>query len=531
MRQVLFVNGDVRTMDPRRPRAAAVCVRGNTITAVGTSRDVLSWKERGDRVIDLRGRPVVPGFIDAHAHVLSYALTRRRLRLDHMGKDMVLKGVSDAARRQPRGSWILGRGWNHHLWAPEVLPHRRELDLVAPDHNVALVSHDGHTIWANTRAIEAAGIDRIRREPNGGRIARDGDGTPSGILFEHAIDLMLARIPPPTERVRRQAISEVVPLAQSLGVTSLHVIEDHDSLSTLAEMWADGELPLRVAFFVPVEGWKTTARNGIRSGFGGDRFRICGVKIYADGTLSSRTAAMLEPFSDGKDRGMLLVSAREMREVVRDVNAAGLSVMVHAIGDRAVHVTLDAFQGALRHAQRWDLRNRVEHAEMIAEADIARFQRLGVIASMQPNQLDADISPAERMWGKERCARAFPFRSLWESGAILAFGSDIPVEDLPPLPGIYAAVSRTRMDGTPAGGWNRDEALTVEEAIWAYTMGGAYASHEEDRKGSITPGKLADLVVLSQDIFRGSPRRILEAKVDLTVFDGQIVYEREGATA
>ncbi len=526
MKQLLFVNGDVHTMDPRRPRVEAACVRGNTITAVGTSRDVLSWKERGDRVIDLRGRPLLPGFIDAHAHILSYALGRRRLRLERMGKDMVLKGVQDAARRQPRGSWILGRGWNHHLWAPKVLPHRRELDRIAPEHHVSLVSHDGHAIWANTRAIEAAGVDRMRKDPPGGQIVRDEDGSPSGVLFEHAIELMLARIPPPTARGRREAVASIVPLAHSLGVTSLHVIEDHDSLSTLAEMWADGELPLRVTFYVPVEGWKTTARNKIRSGFGGEEFRIGGVKIYADGTLSSRTAAMLEPFSDGRDRGMLLVPAKEMREVVRDVNAAGLAVMVHAIGDRAVRATLDAYQGALKHAQRWDLRNRVEHAEVISTEDIPRFQGLGVIASMQPNQIFADISPAERLWGRKRCERAFPLRSLWQSGAIVAFGSDCPVEDLPPLPSIYAAVSRTRMDGTPAGGWNREEALTVEEAVWAYTMGGAYASHEEDRKGSITPGKLADLVVLSQDIFRGSPRRILEAKVDLTLFNGQVVYGR-----
>lgn len=526
MRQLLLVDGDVRTMDPRRPRMQAVAVRGSTIVAVGTTREVLSWRERGDVVVRLRGRTVVPGLNDAHAHLLSYALGRRRLRLERMGKDMVLKGIQDAARHQPRGTWILGRGWNHNLWAPKVLPDRHDLDRVAPGHPVSLVSHDGHAIWANTRAIEAAGIDRVRKDPPKGRIVRDVHGAPTGILLEHAIELMSARIPPPTAAVRRQAISELLPLLHAHGITSVQVIEADDSLTTLLDLAEDGRLPLRVAFFVPVETWRKTARHGMRTKLPEDRFRVGGVKVFADGTLSSQTAAMVAPFEGTSDRGMLLLSERELKRVTREVNRAGLSVLVHAIGDRAVRATLDAFAAALPDAQRWDLRNRVEHAEVISPADVKRFQRLGVIASVQPNQIFADISTAEKLWGQKRCARAFPLRSLWQAEAIVAFGSDCPVEDVAPLPGIYAAVARTRMDGTPHGGWHPEEALTVEEAIWAYTMGSAYASHEEDRKGSITPGKVADLVVLSNDMFTGSPRRILEAQVDMTIFDGEVVFER-----
>ncbi len=526
MKQLLLVDGDVRTMDPRRPRMEAVAVRGSTIVAVGTTREVLSWKERGDVVVKLRGRTVIPGINDAHAHILGYALGRKRLRLDRMGKDMVLRGVSDAARHQPRGTWILGRGWNHNLWAPKVLPDRHDLDRVAPGHPVSLVSHDGHAIWANTRALETAAVDRMRKDPPNGRIVRDAAGAPTGVLFEHAIELMSGRIPAPTAAVRRQAISELLPLLHAHGITSAQVIEADDSLTTLLDLAEDGRLPLRVAFFVPLESWKKTTRHGRRTQLPEDRFRIGGVKVFADGTLSSQTAAMVAPYVGTRDHGMLHLPPRELARVAREVNRAGLSVMMHAIGDRAVRATLDAYAAALPDTRRWDLRNRVEHAEVIAPSDVRRFQRLGVIASMQPNQIFADISTAEKLWGPKRCARAFPFRSLWQSEAIVAFGSDCPVEDVAPLPGIYAAVARARMDGSPRGGWHPEEALTVEEAVWAYTMGGAYASHEEDRKGSITPGKVADLVVLSHDIFAGPPRRILEAKVDMTIFDGQVVYER-----
>ncbi len=551
----VFVNGNIYTMDPAHPRAQALAVREGRIVAVGDDQQVRPLAESPRQVVDLEGRTVVPGFIDSHIHFLSTALNLDRVNLDGLdSKAKAVAAVTQRVAQTPKGRWVRGYGWNHNLWDGRF-PNKADLDAVAPDHPVALTRKDYHVLWVNSRALEAAGITAETPDPPGGEIQRDSaTGQPTGILKEEACKLVYRVLPQPTAVERRAALKRAFKLAHAVGLTGIHEILGAnlfaDAFRDYVELARRGELGLRVYLFIPRERLAEAIALGLQTGFGDEWVRIGPVKAFMDGTLGSQTAHMLEPFDDAlargsgggspgemgegarasqgqpDNRGISILSVEEIRELIARASAAGLACAVHAIGDAANRKVLDAIASYQRSARRRDaprLRHRIEHAQLVHPDDIPRFGKLGVIASVQPIHATSDIEIAERYWGR-RCVTGYAYRSLLEAGAKLAFGSDAPVEPWDVLAGIHAAVTRQRADGTPPGGWYPQQRLTVSQAVHAYTLGAAYASGEESIKGSITPGKLADFVVLSRDIFQIAPEELLTTRVVGTIVAGGVRY-------
>ncbi|MGQ9593580.1 MAG: amidohydrolase [Anaerolineae bacterium] len=533
---LLLVNGIVRTLDPHVPVAEAVLIVGNRIAAVGPTEEVRLAAPPGTEVVDVGGRLVLPAFTDAHVHLVEFALSLQTVPLDDArSREEAVARVAEAARTRPPGEWILGRGWDRNLWPDPSFPHRSDLDRAAPEHPVALDSKDLHSLWVNSLALRLAGITAATPDPPGGEIVRDARGEPSGILKEKpATDLVRRVIPRPSPGQVRRLLQEATRRAWARGVTAVHVPEDVQAFRLLQGLHQEGALGLRVLMHLTEQSVDGAIRAGFQTGFGDDRLRVGGVKAFLDGALGSRTAEMLEPYlTEPENRGIAVMGDEELMDLLLAASRAGIGAVLHAIGDRANRRALDALarvreDEARRGVPRGRLRHRIEHVQLLHPDDLPRLAALDVIASVQPSHAVADMEMAERHWGPERCRLAYAYGSLWRSGARLALGSDAPVEALDPLAGIHAAVTRRRPSGsTGPEGWNPQERLTVEQAVWGFTMGGAYAAGEEDRRGSLTPGKLADLVVLSRDIFRMDPDAILETDVVATFLDGQAVYGAE----
>jgi len=524
---LILYNGKIHTMDPARPRAQAVAVAGNRIAAVGSDEEVKGLLASSEAV-DLAGRTVVPGFTDCHIHFLDYALRLRRIEL--AGATSIteaMRRVAERARAAKKGEWLLGRGWDPNLWEGTRLPTRWDLDAVAPANPVALNSKDGHTLWVNSLALGMANVTAETPDPPGGRIERDEAGQPIGILREKAKELVERIIGEPSLEEAEVALKAAFDNAYRMGLVAIHDCEGSLAFAAFQELAKRGELGLRVLMHIPASNLDAAIELGLHSGFGDEFLRLGGVKIFADGTLGSRTAAMLEPYEGEPDNlGIIVTPKEELRALVRKASRAGIGVAIHAIGDRANREVLDVLEESRRAGEGiglprgivipQGLRHRIEHVQLLHPADIPRLATLNVVASMQPIHCTSDMLMADEHWG-ERSRWAYAWRSLLDAGTHLAFGSDCPVETLDPLAGIHAAVTRRRADGYPGpGGWYPEERITVEEAVRAYTLGAAYASGEERIKGSIVPGKLADLTVLSQDIFAIEPMAILETKVVAT---------------
>ncbi|MFQ6014960.1 MAG: amidohydrolase [Anaerolineae bacterium] len=531
---LILRNGKVHTMDRGKPLAQAVAMAEGKIVAVGDDKEIekeigierLSGPETD--VIDLQGKTVIPGFTDAHVHFGDYALSLDRANLDGAKSlEEALARVEVKIEELEPGHWVQGWGWNHNDWIVPEFPTKKHLDRIAPHHPVALHRKDGHSVWVNSLALERAGISADTPDPAGGQIDRDPQtGEPTGILRERAMELVEDVIPRPTERHLQQALKEAMAKAHELGVTAVHNMEGADVFAALQALHGRGELKLRFCVSVPSDDLDEAIKLGLRTGFGDDWLRIGCVKMFADGSLGSQTALMLEPFEGQPDNlGIVVNSKEEIKDWVHRALKAGLATAIHAIGDRANREVLDVYEEELRPES--GLRCRIEHVQLLHSDDIPRFAKLGVIASMQPIHATSDMLAADKFWGK-RSKGGYAWRSLLDSGARLAFGSDCPVEPLDPLLGVHAAVTRRRADGTPPGGWYPEQRITVDEAVYGFTMGAAYASGEEASKGSITVGKVADLVVLSQDIFTVDPMEILNTRVDYTIFAGEVVYDRGG---
>ena len=539
---LILTNGRVHTMDAARPRAEAVAVTGNRILAMGRAADITPLRGPQTQVIDLGGRTLLPAFADSHVHFVKYALARQRMALSATrSAEEVATIVAQRAASTPPGHWLRGSGWDRNVWRDTTLPTKTLLDAAAPDRPVALDSKDLHSLWVNSPALAQAGITAATPDPPGGVIVRDPHtGEPTGILLERACKLVSRVYPPPTLETCAEAIRATIPLAWAAGITSIHQMGDAPdgrAFRAFQLLNQRGELGLRVLTYLPRENLDAAIAVGLRSGFGDRRLRIGGVKLFADGSLGSHTAWMLEPFQDEPhNRGVGWLEPEELQELVRQASCAGLSVAVHALGDRANREVIEAIAAARRAVQdsapsasSADLRHRIEHVQLLHPDDIPRLARYRIIASMQPTHCPADMAMADLHWGEPRCASAYAWRSLLDAGVVLAFGSDAPVESLDVLPGIHAAVTRRRADGSPGpGGWHPEQRLRVAEAVHGYTLGAAYAAGEERWRGSITPGKLADLVVLSDDIFASEPMDILAARVAITIFDGRLVYSRQG---
>jgi predicted amidohydrolase YtcJ len=526
---VLF-NGRVHTLDAWRPFASAVAVRDEHIAYMGDDATAREMLRPGGEVIDLQGRCVIPGLTDAHLHFQWYAIGLQAADAETPTLDEALARVREKAQVTPPGAWILGTGWNHNVWhlpAPDGFPTAADLDRVAPEHPVALRAKSGHALWVNSRAMQLAGITSATPDPFGGHIVRDGPSPrsqPTGILLEDAMDVIDHVRPTPTLEHLVELMRAAFPLAHRAGLTGIHCFDGPEAFAAYQLLHQRSELGLRVVKSIRREKLSHAIELGLRSGFGDDWLRVGSVKLFADGALGPQTAWMLEPFEGSTSLGIATLGEEEMAFDVRRANAAGLSCAIHAIGDRACRTVLDVYEEVGERA----LRNRIEHVQLLHPQDYDRLGRLGVIASMQPIHATSDMLISERYWG-QRSAGAYAWRTQLNARAALAFGSDCPVEKIDPLPGIHAAVTRRRADGSPGpDGWYPEQRLTVEEAVRGFTGGAAYAAGLEDRLGSITPGKLADFTVLDQDIFEIEPMEILNTRVDATVIGGKFMWRANG---
>lgn len=520
--ELLLVGGVVRTLHPAMPRTDALAVARGRVVAYGDA----AREQRGSRttVLDLRGGLALPGFVDAHIHLLWFGLGLEQVVLAEVPTfEEARRRIAARVAEAPAGSWIEGGGWNQDLWA-DVKPDRRHLDVLSTAHPMVFDRKDRHSIWVNSAALAAAGIDSATPDPPGGRIERDASGEPTGILAERAIDLVRRYQPPPDDAARDRALARAMALANRAGITAIHDVEGADARAAFGRALARDALPLRVQMMIDLDSWRQGWPADQPTNSGPSLLQTGALKIFADGALGSRTAAMLESF-DGEpgNRGVVVTPPEELRALIADAAEHDVACAIHAIGDAANRHVLDAFTATRAQWQPRGLRQRIEHVQLLHPDDLPRLAELGVVASMQPIHATADMVIADQFWG-ERARLGYAWRSVLDSGAALAFGSDCPVETLDVLQGLYAAVTRRRADGTPPGGWRPEQRLTLAEAVAAYTRGAAFAAGREHELGALAPGALADITVLDRDIFASPPEALLEASVRATIVGGRLVY-------
>lgn len=531
----IFINGSVWTGDAARPRAQALAVRGSNVLAVGTTAEVRRLAEKGTDVVDLRGRFVVPGFDDAHIHFMSGSLALDRVDLAGAGSVAeIQRRIAAYAKDHPDAPWIVGRGWGYADFAGSG-PHRKLLDAVVSDRPALMTDRDGHTGWCNSKALEAAGITHATKDPPSGIIERDESGEPTGVLKEAAKGLVGKLVPPPGPEQKYRALQKGLELAASYGLTSVQNASfDLEDLPVYERLLAEGGLKVRVYSALPMLkdiGPADLARyKELREKHRSPRFRFGAVKGLVDGVVDAKTAAMFEPYTTG-GTGLLNWTPEDLDRSVAFYDREGFQVFLHAIGDRAIHMALDAFERAAKANGTTGRRHRVEHIEVPLLADLPRFKALGVIASTQAAFAEPDKTTLENyvvLLGPERSARACSFRLFDDAGAIQAFGSDWPVFSCEVLRGIYVVGTRMTPEGTPPGGWEPQGRISAEAALRHFTRDAAYASFEEDLKGTLAPGKLADFVVLSDDVLAPPPERILKTRVLMTVMGGNDTYRAPG---
>lgn len=524
-------------MDPTLPPASSGLLRGGRVLSLspGSEGDAVWWQEGVIRAVgtaadlerrvpsrvpryDLPRTLITPGIVDGHTHFAMWAQGRHRVQL--AGAARRSEALRRVAGGTPEQGWLRGHGWDANRW--EEPPDRRSLDSVvqAP---AFLESVDIHAAWVNSAALARAGVDRDSPDPAGGRIVRDAAGEPTGLLLERAVDLVRAVLPAPDPEGLVAALRQAQADAHSLGLTGIHSMEAPDALRAFQTLERRGELRLRVLFHPPVAQLPELLRHQVRSGEGTGWLALGGVKLFLDGSLGSRTAWMLEPYEGGSDHGLPLAESGNARRVVEAAASAGISCTIHAIGDAAVRQALDLLTPLPSVA----LPHRIEHFQCVHPADLGRAAARGIVLSMQPGHLPADVLLAEERWGA-RTSRAFPFRSLMQTGAVLAFGSDVPVATPDPRQGIASAMARVAADGSFGEGWHSGERLDFESALRAYTVGNAIAAGVAGRRGRLAPGYDADLVVWSMDAAasRGDWLAVREAQVRLTVVAGEVVYHR-----
>jgi predicted amidohydrolase YtcJ len=524
------VNARVWTGNPQRPWADAIAARGDTITAVGSSAEVKKAAGEGARVIDAHGAMVTPGFNDAHVHFIDGGsrLSSVQLRDAKTPEEFISRIKAYAATVKP-GTWIMGGDWDHTPWGGE-LPRRDWIDSITPNNPVWVQRLDGHMGLANGAALRAAGVTRATRDVEGGTIVRDESGEPTGILKDNAMSLLDAAAPELTTELGDRALDTAMKYVAAQGVTSVQNMGSWSDLAIFERAKQEGRLITRLYAVVPLASWERLRDTVAARGHGDEWVRIGGLKGFVDGSLGSHTAAMLEPFTDApNDTGLLVNTAEDLYAWTSGADKAGLQVIVHAIGDRAIRLQLDIYEHVEREDGPRDRRFRIEHAQHPAASDIPRFASLNVIASMQPYHAIDDGRWADAVIGPERAKTTYAFRSFLDAKVRLAFGSDWFVAPPTPIEGIYAAVTRRTLDGKHPDGWVPEQKITVEEALHAYTSGAAYASFEEDRKGTLERGKLADFVMIDRDLTRIPPEEIRDARVLMTVVGGKVVYENGAA--
>jgi predicted amidohydrolase YtcJ len=538
---LILVHGKVWTENPKQPEVEAVAVRGNRIVALGDCATILKFAGPNTKVIELRGRRVVPGFNDAHVHFYmgGDGLTSVQLH-DASSPQELRKIMADFAQTAPKGEWILNGNWDHERWTPAALPDHELIDDVTPDNPVFVNRSDGHMCLANALAMKLAGVGKNTPDVPGGVIVRDRDGNPTGVFKDAAKGLIektqpklsMNHILGAVRAAQKYANENGVTSVQDMGVFTAQGVDTMvDVIRAYQILEGQNDLTVRVSTHIPLPDWKRFAAVGVRADFGTEKVQIGALKAFADGSLGSTTAWFFEAYTDAPNTSGIpspeLLHPDEMYERMQGADKAGLQLAVHAIGDRANRTILDMFERLEKEDGPADRRLRIEHAQHVSPVDIPRFASLKVIASVQPYHAIDDGRWADKRIGPDRVKTTYAFRSLLDAGVTLAFGSDWFVAPMVPLAGIYAATTRRTLDGKNPNGWVPDQKITVSEAVHAYTVGSAYASKEERNVGSLEPGKLADLAVLSDDIFHVDPVAIEKAKVDLTIFDGKVVFERK----
>jgi predicted amidohydrolase YtcJ len=514
--------------------AEAIAIVRDRIAFMGANNDILEWIGKETQVINAQGHTVLPGFIDSHVHFSTggFRLSGIQLR-DASSPDEFIQRITEYAQQVPQGEWICGGQWDHELWDVSSLPRKEWIDRGTPYNPVLVNRYDGHMCLANSVALKLAGITRETISPPGGSIEKDPVGELTGILKDEAINLVQRIVPELSEERLTRSIKAALLEARRYGVTGIHDAGTAD-FALYQKLYEQDELTCRVYCMLPIRNWKSLVDTGVRALFGNDWVRIGALKGFADGSLGSATAYFFEPYTDNPQNsglpGSQMLPGGNMRKITVEVDKAGLQICIHAIGDKANSMVLDMYEAALKtnSGTAEKRRFRIEHAQHLRPSDIPRFASLGIIASMQPYHLFDDGSWAEKRIGSERCKTTYPFRSLLNSGARLAFGSDWPVVPLNPLLGVHAAITRQTSDGKHPRGWIPEEKITLEQAITAYTLGSAYAEFAEKEKGSLEVRKLADIVVLDTALDSAQPESIKEARVLCTIIGGKVVYQGDG---
>jgi predicted amidohydrolase YtcJ len=527
-----IVNGRVWTGNPRQPWASGIAVAGDRILSVGSSAEIakLARASREAQVIDANGGMVTPGFIDSHVHFLTggFSLSSVQLR-DAKTPTEFISRIKAFAATVPAGTWITGGDWDHTLWGGE-LPTRDWIDSVTANNPVWINRLDGHMALANGRALDAAKVTKDTRDVEGGTIVRDASGNPTGILKDNAQSYVNRVEPAPTPALVDRALQAAMKYVAARGVTSVHNMSDFETLAAIDRAHAAGSLITRIYQVTPISQWERLRDLVARRGRGDEWLRIGGLKGFVDGSLGSHTAAMFAPFTDTpKDSGFLVETEADLYRWTSEGDKAGLQLIVHAIGDRAINTQLNIFERVAKENGARDRRFRIEHAQHIAPQDVPRFALLGVIASMQPYHAIDDGRWAEKVIGAERAKTTYAFRSLLDAGAKVAFGSDWFVAPPTPLEGIYAAVTRRTLDDKNPDGWVPQQKIGVQDALRAYTVTAAYASFEEGSKGTLERGKLADIVILDRDLTKIPPETIRDARVTHTIVGGNVIHHEAAA--
>jgi predicted amidohydrolase YtcJ len=536
--QTVFINGNIYTMNEHQPRAEAIAVKGDRIVFVGANAEAKKFQTTGARTVDLGGKTVVPGLTDSHCHI--FGIGERELTLNLEGTNTLedfLAKVKERVTKTEKGKWITGRGWIETFWKPPQFPTRADLDKIAPENPVLLERADGHASIANTAALRIAKIDKATASPFGGEIMKDKQtGEPTGMLLDHAQELAEKHVPKPTEAERREAFVVGVKRELSLGWCQIQNAGGNlEDLPPMRQALEAGQCKIRVynAVYAPGPAGAALLKDGPVLNQFDHRFTQRTIKVVFDGALGSRGAALLEPYADAPETsGYLTQKESELQPMFEEALRKGIQIETHAIGDRANRLILDLYEKAMNavppdkrkiREPRW----RVEHAQILTAQDIPRFAKLGVIASMQPSHAISDLFFAPARLGKERLAGAYAWQGLLKSGAVICGGSDAPVERGEPMIEFYAAVARKSIKGESLDGWHPEQAVTREQALKMFTLAPAYAAFEETDKGSIEPGKLADLTVLSADIMEIPEPEILKTACAMTVIGGEVVYERK----
>ncbi len=522
--KTLFTNAVIYS--PLKLRADSIAVDNGRIVDIGTKTKLAPLKRHGFKVLNLKGKTLLPGFIDSHLHLLSSGYDLLNVRLDYIDSlDKVLVKIEKAAANVPAGQWVLGRGWNKNLWGDDF-PTKEMLDKVCPNKPARFYSKDGHSIWANSAALKIAGIDDRTLDPAGGRIGRASDGSPNGMFFENAVGLIDDYLPEAPTDYKLKALKKAVTHFNKLGITGVGDMDWHPNRLGLFKIAEDRrQLSLRVYMMLSPDDVLPASKLGLRTGFSDGFITIGALKLYMDGALGSQTAWMFEAYENSSNTGVPTLSEEQLEDYFERTHLNGISMAIHAIGDRANAELLDFFGKKYKISKKLGLKHRLEHAQHMRKEDIAKFKKYDVGVALQPIHILADRDMAGKQLG-ERARWAYPFATMLKRGATIGFGSDCPIEDANPLIGIYAAIARKR-PGDDRGSWYGEECITLPEAIRAYTEGAASICRWGECSGMIANGRQADFVVLSEDIYKVDKDRIPDIKVLATIVNGEIVYQNK----